>query len=587
MKAAVVRGAIAWAVVMSAGAAQAQTASQRLDAIDEDLSRLESVALKAEVISSKFSAETRLSDATIAHELKQYDRASYLLLDVVSRTTPGSFRGYRQALYLLGDSLYQQRNYIGARNYLRQLRAMGPGDYYQDGLGKLLEIAYETNNYDGIEEIYSEMGSSSRPALSYLRARTLYEQGRYGDAAKVFKQAAEKPEFFYKGNYHAGVAHVELGQLDEAERLFAKVAERVPQTADDYHVYNLAHLARGRLAYEQEAYREALNHYTQVDRQDSAFFEAMYESAWANIQLEKYDQAQQMIDILVSGEPDVATYTKAMLLGADLAQRNEDYDRALEAYEKLLIHYDPVRAKVFEFAAAHPDLEGHFQTMITEDLRLQVPADLPNVYTDFAVLTPTQWLTENNQLRRARQLVDDVSLVKMNLRTAYEDLRQIETRLGTEGRLKSFPNLAEDVAELITVESRLIEIQRDLVNQQAAGTAAGLSASDAATWKEMKSELDLLHSRYEDIPRDVEELNARQELVNEDFEQLRERLTEVGRELDELKAQIAGAEVYMQTQQPILSEEESSSRSTRCVGSSMGPSARLRKSNDVCAARSR
>ena len=64
-----------------------QDASAALDAISSDLSRLESGSLDAELVRTKFSAEERLSDARVAYELGQYDRSSYLFLDVISRTS--------------------------------------------------------------------------------------------------------------------------------------------------------------------------------------------------------------------------------------------------------------------------------------------------------------------------------------------------------------------------------------------------------------------------------------------------------------------------------------------------------------------
>lgn len=534
----------------------AQGAGTQIDSIDSDLGRLESSVLEAEFISSKFSAEERLGDARIAHGLGQYDRASYLFLDVVSRTTPGSFPGYREALYLLADSLYQQRNYIGARTYLKQLRVLGAGEYYQEGLGKLLEVAYATNNYDGIENIYNELGSSNKPGLAYLRAKTLYEQERYDDAAQAFTQASKDKEFTYKGTYFAGVSLVEAGKLDEATERFAKIASRLPERVDDYHIYNLGHMALGRVSYEQERYEEALNHYANVDRRDESFISAMYESAWANIQLGKFEQAQNMIDILITAEPDVDTYTKAMLLGADLAQRNNQYERALAAYETLLERYDPVRTQLFAFAIKHEDLKGYFQGLIREDLSLQIPEGLPNVRTDFNVMPPSEWLTDDEQLKRTRELIDDVSLVRTNLRTAYEDLSLIEARLDSGARLKSFPKLSANMAQVSTLESRLIDVQRGLVDQQAGQIAGRLAGADAASWKEMQAELDVLQARYLDIPQNVEQLQVREELVSGDFKRLRERLNTVGTTLDELKAELSAIETYMQTQELLLSEEE-------------------------------
>ena len=534
-----------------------QDASAALDAISSDLSRLESGSLDAELVRTKFSAEERLSDARVAYELGQYDRSSYLFLDVISRTSADSFAGYRQALYMLADSLYQNRNYIGARNYLKELKALGPGEYYQEGLAKLLEISYATNNYTGVEELYSALGSSQKPGIAYLRGKALYEQKRYVDAQQAFQQSAADEEFAYKGTYYAGVSLVEQGKFDEAITKFKSLASRVPERIDDEHIYNLAHLALGRIAYEQERYAEALNHYTSVDRRDDdAFISAMYESAWANIQLEKYQQAEQMLDILISAEPSVDTYTQAMLLKADLAQRSENYDSALQTYEILLSQYNPVRDQLFAFAGQHPELKTFFRGLVQDDLSIRIPEGLPNVRTDFEVMPPSEWLVEDEQLTRTRELIEDVGITRANLQSAYEDLRQIEARLNSGSRLKSFPKLASSMGKLTSIESRLIDVQANLVAKQAEYISPGLSGADAESWKEMKAELAVLRERYMDIPRDVNELKDREKKVDADFKRLQERILEVSYALDGVRSELTEIEIYMQTQDLMLSQEE-------------------------------
>lgn len=538
-------------------AAQASNKTQEeLDRIAADLSKVEGGALRAEIISTNFPLEERFNDASIAYELKQYDRASYLFLDVISRSEPRSFPGYRASLYYLADSLYQQRNYIGARNYLKDLTALGPGEYYQEALAKMLELAYETNNYDGIEQIYDKMANADKPALSYMRGKTLYEQGRFADARAAFLSAAQDPMFTIKGNYFAGVTLVSEKKLDEAQARFAMVVAQKPEGVGDQHIYSLAYLAMGRVAYEQEKYDEALGYYTAVERQDDAFIDAMYEAAWVYIQLGNFQQANVMIDLLIMAEPDVDTYTKAMLLGADLAQRNKEYEKALQKYEILLEKYGPVRDQMYAFVAEHEDLEGFFQTLVQDDLSLRVPEGLPNVKTDFRVMSPEEWLTEDGQLARTQQIIDDVAATRANLRTAYEDLAQIKARLSSGARLKSFPGLATQVVQVVELESRLIKVQDELVSQQARLVAPQLSGADAATWKTMSEELAVLKSRYQDVPRDVEELRAREKSVSMDFQRLRERLSETGESIDGLRAELAAVDTYVQTQDVILSEEE-------------------------------
>lgn len=532
-------------------------AQSTLDSIRQQLGDIEGRYLEPELLNAGFSLETRYNDARVAYELKQYDRASFMFLDVISKAD-ASFAGWRAAHYFLAESLAEQRNFIGARNYLRAIVEMGSGPYYKEALGRLLEIAYETDNYEGLEDIYRKLDStaSQAPALAYLRGRTLFEQERYAQARADFERAAADEEFAYKGRYFAAVTLVSEGKLDEAAAIFEQLTQRIPIDEGDQRIYYLAYLSRGRLAYEQGKYEEAIDLYNRLPRTDPNFISAMFESAWANVQLEKFEQAGRVIDILVQSEPDPEMYTRAVLLKADLALRVEDYSTAIGAYEDVLERYDPVKEQLDQFAAQHGDLRAFFRGLVRDDLSLEVPKGLPTIRTDFRAQPPEVWLNDDEQLGKTRQLVLDVGVARENLLSAYEDLRQIEARLESGARVKSFPRLAEGMSLVVGLESELIGVQRLLVDRQAAIVGPSLQGADAQRWSELSAELDLLGKRYADIPTNADELRAREKRASRDFQRLRARLNEIGAAIDELRAETVAIDTYMQTQQVPLSEEE-------------------------------
>lgn len=534
-------------------------AQQTVEFVRGELVEVEKRYLKPEMLSAKFSLETRFNDARVAYELGQYDRAGFLFLDVVSRAD-ASFPGWRASHYYLAQSMIEQRNYMGARSYLRQLVQMGPGEYYQESLASLLEVSYETDDYKAIEEIYAQLDRSSDESavLTYLRGKTLFEQERYEEARRYFMRAAKaEEEFALKGRYFAAVSLVSEGKIEEALGRFEQLTEQgIPRGEDDARVYFLAYLSQGRIAYEQERYEEAIDLYSRLPRTDPNFVSAMYESAWANIQLEKYDQAERVIDILIQAEPSVQTYTEAMLLKADLSRRVEDYEGALQAYQTVLDRYNPVIAKLDEFAAQHENLRAFFYGLVREDLSLQVPASLPSIKTDFEVQPPEQWLVQNEELKRTRMLVEDVSIARQNVRSAYDDLAQIDARLNSTARIKSFPTLAQGVKQVVSLESDLIEAQQALVDRQAELIAGQLEGPDRASWQGMRTELEVLRKKYAQIPATAEALEAREEAVETRFSRMRAELDEVGSQIDKLEAELAAADTYVQTQQEPLTEEE-------------------------------
>src|SRR5262249_60598831 len=70
-------------------------------------------------------AERRVVDAQRLYQLKNYDEAAILLLDVVERF-PNS-PAFPEAQFLLADCLYQKRDYLSAQRYYTKIVEAGAG----------------------------------------------------------------------------------------------------------------------------------------------------------------------------------------------------------------------------------------------------------------------------------------------------------------------------------------------------------------------------------------------------------------------------------------------------------------------------
>src|SRR6478609_9094921 len=70
-------------------------------------------------------ADRRVIDAQVLFNLKNYEEAATILLDVVDKY-PGT-RAYDDAVYLLGESLYEAHDFHSARAYLEKAVAKNTG----------------------------------------------------------------------------------------------------------------------------------------------------------------------------------------------------------------------------------------------------------------------------------------------------------------------------------------------------------------------------------------------------------------------------------------------------------------------------
>src|SRR5512135_998119 len=88
----------------------------------------------------------RFSDGEIQYLLNDYNTAAVLFYDLVANKDFQKSPRYPDALFYLADSLYQQKNFLGARLYLRQLLSLRAG-HYKEALARYLEIAGRLNEF--------------------------------------------------------------------------------------------------------------------------------------------------------------------------------------------------------------------------------------------------------------------------------------------------------------------------------------------------------------------------------------------------------------------------------------------------------
>src|SRR5215831_19746727 len=88
-------------------------------------------------------ADRRVIDAQVLFALKNYEEAATILIDVVEKYP--NTRAHDDALVLLGESLFQARDFYSARHYLQEAVAKNTGSKReQQALQRLVEISLRT-----------------------------------------------------------------------------------------------------------------------------------------------------------------------------------------------------------------------------------------------------------------------------------------------------------------------------------------------------------------------------------------------------------------------------------------------------------
>lgn len=539
----VVAGLFALLVAIAPASAQ-DGYEERVDSIEEQIDQLEDNYLRPALLRSEFELETRLNDAKVSYMMEDYGRAAILFVGLVNRDEAEELDSYREALYLLGDSLYQERNFLAARKYFRQVVDRGRGRYYQRSVAKLLDLAARTHSYEGLEDLYDTLDAEAEvsPAAHYARAKLLYDQGELGEARRFFQKAAADEEYRLRAEYFRGVAFVADGQFSNARQVFEEIVEeRGDEASGDSEIrkiLDLCYLGLGRIAYEQEEYDLAIDAYQHLKRDSEYFDEMLYELTWTFIAQENYEAASRVTDIfLYTSNPEPTFIPKVQLLRSDLLLRLQKYDEARDSYQDVVDSFDPVSEELAEFAERERDLDTFFEELVEAELRGERPNYLPRMVQ--------QWVDQSADLEEAKLTIADLADARDDIEDSYRDVERMEARLESGAEVESFPELAEGVRVAVELESRLISLRQDLVETEYEMTSSAMSSEQRREWEELEAEVDDLRERYQQMPKSSAEVRERRDRVEQRFEDLHVELDRVQHELDAQNEQLDAIDDYL------------------------------------------
>ncbi|HEY0883481.1 MAG TPA: hypothetical protein VGD87_18240, partial [Archangium sp.] len=131
--------------------AQVEEVAKQVGIARNNIELVEKQYTLREETSDEAARQQRFSDGEIQYLLNDYATAAVLFYDLVANKDFQKSSRYPDALFYLADSLYQQKNFLGSRLYLRQLLALRAG-HYKEALARYLEIAGRLNEFTGIDD---------------------------------------------------------------------------------------------------------------------------------------------------------------------------------------------------------------------------------------------------------------------------------------------------------------------------------------------------------------------------------------------------------------------------------------------------
>ncbi len=498
-------------------AQDAQKLEQELRDLETLSQQLAAQPLLGANVRSSTHVEERLTDGELFYRLQDYVRASIILTDIVDNYPQHS--AVPDALFLLGESLYSAGDYLGARTRLRQLiaRADEPAfrPYASRSLGRLIEIAIRTRDFDGVEGYFERLSrlppQEIEAATAYYRAKYLYnkavsaEDVTRGDstlktgtidseglraARQAFESVAESSPYFPQARYFIGVILTLERQFPQAIEAFRRVLRAQVTTPEQAQVVELTQLALGRLYYETDQLDQAIEIYQSVPRTSRWFDVALYEIAWVYIRMGDSTRAERALEVLAIAAPDSRYIADGSILRGNLLLRNGQLDDASAVFTKASQTYGPVRDKLDKIAADHANIRNYFSTLVRENIELfDVNTILPPEAVPFA--------SEEADMERALSALSDLAQARNLVRDTSELMRRLELALDTNNRVNLFADLRRQKKNTTAIRNRAAVLRKGLIalqEQKAPGSSAELTA--------MRGERQQLETTLGQMPHD-------------------------------------------------------------------------------------
>ncbi|HEY2733306.1 MAG TPA: tetratricopeptide repeat protein, partial [Polyangiales bacterium] len=334
---------------LSAGARQRharaqdlQTSLHEMTDIEQASAQLRASPVHGAELRSPTYVEERLTDGELFFRLHDYVRASIILTDIVENYPKHA--SYPDALSLLGDSLFEAGDYLGARERYRTILDHADEPTFrsrvQPALGRLIEIAIKIRNFDGIDRYFERLArlpaGEVEAATAYFKAKYLYSVAVPSETANTpadpttplpsidpqqleaaraaFDAVAHGSPYSLQARYFTGVIYTLRGQYDPAIDSFKRVIAAKPMDDAQRDVIELALLSLGRLYYETDRVPQAVEAYQSIPRTSKRFETALYEIAWTYIRAGDSTRAERSLEVLSVAAPESQNIPDAKIL---------------------------------------------------------------------------------------------------------------------------------------------------------------------------------------------------------------------------------------------------------------------------------
>lgn len=485
----------------------------------------------------------RLIDGQVLYELKNYEAASTVFLDIVEKYPKSP--EFPEALFYLADSLYLKRDFLSARRYYERTIELPRPRHAQETLERLIEIALHSGDYSKVDSYLARLGQiegapGPQSAVPYVKGKYFFFRKRYEDALSTLQSIPKGHPSWYQAQYFIGASLVGQQRFGEAVQVFDNLAKSEPKAdpkADvEKKVVELAHMALGRIYYDQGQLQSATAEYGKIAQDSDQFADALYESAWVAVKEKLYQKAYRQFDLMLTTQSEGPQVPEIKLLMGNLQIRNSEFDEATKSFEKTRDQFEVVKKDIDAVAQKQGNPVAYFKGVLVKNTgRFDLSAALPP--------SAVKWISKDPDLDKLTSVMGDLGDVTKAVSDSETTIARIEKQLDDPTRVNIFPELAqartrslETGNQLIDVENKLLTIERKLIDP--------VIDAERQQLDDLARQRQQLEKQLENLPREKDSYQDRIRKARAAFDELDKRAVEINVALQSAVAKRVAIERY-------------------------------------------
>jgi tetratricopeptide (TPR) repeat protein len=564
-------GSLRHALALAAGLV-ALPAPLRADVVDELAKRAQqiegqAVEIEANIATAKVrgpsldTADRHLVEAQVAYGMGNYADATVLLYDIVEKF-PNS-RAWPDAVFYLADSLYQKKDNLTARKYFHVIieKQGDKSPHFQKALERLIELSIRLQDTARVPEYLALIDKipqgSQLASVPYVRGKYLYFDGKLDEALKLFEGIPATSKHHFQAKYFAGTIHVAKGQLAPAAKEFHALTKLPGVTKTEKKIVELAHLALGRVHYERNQPREAIDHYLMIGRRSPVFDEALYEVAWVYVKAKQFDKALRALELLSLANPKSAMLPEVRILEGNLRIRKaqaivgnptdkgntaEEFAKAIAVFETTRTTYEKPRQDLDALIASHEDPRKYFLQLTGKNSEtLEVGPQVPEV--------ALAWMKQEPDIGKILGVTRNLDEIRAELDDTGKLITRLERAVDSPSRVSIFPDLADRRSRVVDLTEQIFNLRQQLGTHERAIAFRYVTPEEKAALTVLQEKRKELNTRLAAMPNSGDSHTERMRKAREAYDAVDKRAKEVEVLIHSVEAEIVAIDKYYRDQQ--------------------------------------